>query len=115
VTEAARIEANIGDSVHEVEMLKSPRCIKSHLALQLLPEQLWTVRPKVNNLALIQAGKAHIVRMIINVHFRFTDRIDMSVPRFSLLNHLTNFRGTWYERCAIGDHLDVYFLISCSK
>jgi len=27
-------------------MLQSPRCIKSHLPLQLLPEQLWTVKPK---------------------------------------------------------------------
>ena len=27
-------------------MLQSPRCVKSHLPLQLLPEQLWTVKPK---------------------------------------------------------------------
>lgn len=47
VTEAARTKANIGDSVREVEMLKSPRCIKTHLPLQMLPEQLWTVRPKI--------------------------------------------------------------------
>jgi hypothetical protein len=48
VSEAARIKANITDSVREVETLKSPRCIKTHLPLQMLPEQLWTVRPKVN-------------------------------------------------------------------
>jgi hypothetical protein len=48
VNEGIRLKANIGDSVREVEMLQSPRCIKSHLPLQLLPEQLWTVRPKVN-------------------------------------------------------------------
>jgi hypothetical protein len=46
VNEAHRRAANIGDTVHEVEMLQSPRCIKSHLPLQLLPEQLWTVKPK---------------------------------------------------------------------
>ncbi|PNF29575.1 hypothetical protein B7P43_G01904 [Cryptotermes secundus] len=47
VKEAARTKANIRDSVREVEMLKSPRCIKTHLPLQMLPEQLWTVRPKI--------------------------------------------------------------------
>lgn len=47
VNEAHRRAANIGDTVHEVEMLQSPRCIKSHLPLQLLPEQLWTVKPKI--------------------------------------------------------------------
>lgn len=45
--EGAGAKANIGDSVREVETLKSPRCIKTHLPLQMLPEQLWTVRPKV--------------------------------------------------------------------
>jgi len=32
--------------MQKVEMLESPRCIKSHLPVQLLPEQLWTVKPK---------------------------------------------------------------------
>jgi hypothetical protein len=48
VNEEIRLQANIADSVREVEMLQSPRCVKSHLPLQLLPEELWTVRPKVN-------------------------------------------------------------------
>jgi hypothetical protein len=46
MNEATRRENNIGDSVQKVEMLQSQRCIKSHLPLQLLPEQLWTVKPK---------------------------------------------------------------------
>jgi hypothetical protein len=46
VSEAARREKNFEDTVQKVEMLQSPRCIKSHLPLQLLPEQLWTVKPK---------------------------------------------------------------------
>jgi hypothetical protein len=46
MNEATRTENNIGDTVQKVEMLQSPRCIKSHLPLQLLPEQLWTVKPK---------------------------------------------------------------------
>jgi len=46
MNEAARRERIIRDTVQEVEMLQSPRCIKSHLPLQLLPEQLWTVKPK---------------------------------------------------------------------
>ncbi|XP_069679254.1 luciferin sulfotransferase-like isoform X2 [Periplaneta americana] len=36
-----------GNSVDIVDDMKSPRCIKSHLPLDLLPEQLWTVKPKI--------------------------------------------------------------------
>jgi hypothetical protein len=46
VSEAARREGHIEDTLQQVEMLQSPRCVKSHLPLQLLPEQLWTVKPK---------------------------------------------------------------------
>ena len=46
VSEAVRRENKVEDSIQQVEMLQSPRCIKSHLPLQLLPEQLWTVKPK---------------------------------------------------------------------
>jgi len=45
-SEATRREKYIEDTLQKVEMLQSPRCIKSHLPLQLLPEQLWTVKPK---------------------------------------------------------------------
>lgn len=37
----------IGNSVQQVSNLPSPRFIKSHLPLQLLPVQLGTVNPKV--------------------------------------------------------------------
>ena len=47
LSEADRIEGYMEDSMRKAEMLQSPRCIKSHLPLQLLPEQLWTVKPKV--------------------------------------------------------------------
>ena len=46
VSEADRIEGYTEDSMRKAEMLQSPRCIKSHLPLQLLPEHLWTVKPK---------------------------------------------------------------------
>ena len=46
LSEAERRENNAKDTVQKVEMLQSPRCIESHLPLQLLPEQLWTVKPK---------------------------------------------------------------------
>jgi len=46
LSEAPRKEMNIEDILQKVEMLQSPRCIKCHLPLQLLPEQLWTVKPK---------------------------------------------------------------------
>jgi hypothetical protein len=45
-SEATRREKHIEDSLQKVEMLQSPRCVKSHLPLQLLPDQLWTVKPK---------------------------------------------------------------------
>jgi len=37
----------IGNSVQQVSNLPSPRFIKSHLPLQLLPQQLDTVKPKI--------------------------------------------------------------------
>jgi hypothetical protein len=46
LSEAERRENNVQDTIQQVEMLQSPRCIKSHLPLQLLPEQMWTVKPK---------------------------------------------------------------------
>ena len=46
VSEAERRENNVQGTIQQVEMLQSPRCIKSHLLLQLLPEQLWTVKLK---------------------------------------------------------------------
>ncbi|XP_069678908.1 luciferin sulfotransferase-like isoform X2 [Periplaneta americana] len=42
-----RAELQIGDAVQDVENLKSPRCIKTHLYPQLLPQQIWTVKPKL--------------------------------------------------------------------
>lgn len=38
---------SIADTLTQTEKLQSPRCIKTHLPLQLLPEQLWTVKPKI--------------------------------------------------------------------
>ena len=35
------------ETVELTEELNSPRLIKSHLSLELLPRQLWTVKPKV--------------------------------------------------------------------
>ena len=46
MSEADRIEGYMEDSMRKAEMLQSLRCIKSHLPLQLLSEQLWTVKPK---------------------------------------------------------------------
>lgn len=39
---------NVGDSVTDIENLPRPRHIKTHLTVMLLPVQLWTVKPKVN-------------------------------------------------------------------
>ncbi|XP_019556955.2 luciferin sulfotransferase-like [Aedes albopictus] len=36
-----------GDSVTEVEQLARPRHIKSHLTAMLLPDQIWTVKPRI--------------------------------------------------------------------
>ena len=35
------------DTVNPVNELPSPRTIKSHLPMNLLPNQLWTKKPKV--------------------------------------------------------------------
>ncbi|KAJ9573813.1 hypothetical protein L9F63_008795 [Diploptera punctata] len=38
---------SIDDTLTQTQNLESPRCIKSHLPKQLLPKQLWTVKPKI--------------------------------------------------------------------
>lgn len=38
---------DVPDTITQVEQLKRPRHIKSHLPLALLPKQLWTVKPKI--------------------------------------------------------------------
>lgn len=43
------LSKSIGDSVDYVAGLPSPRYIKSHLPLDLLPTQLDKVKPKVNH------------------------------------------------------------------
>jgi Sulfotransferase domain. len=37
----------LGNSVDMVEMMPSPRYIKTHLTLELLPEEIEEVKPKV--------------------------------------------------------------------
>ncbi|XP_069681095.1 luciferin sulfotransferase-like [Periplaneta americana] len=44
---AERAQLKIGDTIQDVEILNSPRCIKSHLPLRLLPKQMWTIKPKI--------------------------------------------------------------------
>jgi Sulfotransferase domain len=36
-----------GDSIDKIEQLQRPRHIKSHLTKSLLPDQLWTTKPKI--------------------------------------------------------------------
>lgn len=35
------------DTVEKCNKMPSPRCIKSHLPIQFLPDQIWTVKPKI--------------------------------------------------------------------
>lgn len=38
---------HIPDVINSSDQIKSPRVLKSHLPAALLPDQLWTVKPKV--------------------------------------------------------------------
>ncbi|XP_023711627.1 luciferin sulfotransferase, partial [Cryptotermes secundus] len=87
VKEAARTKANIRDSVREVEMLKSPRCIKTHLPLQMLPEQLWTVRPKI----IYVARDAKDVAVSYYNHHRLFFGYAGSIPYGSVWDHILDF------------------------
>ena len=54
--EISRLAAMMGDkkladefwTVEKVMNAESPRFIKTHVSLELLPKQLWTVKPKVS-------------------------------------------------------------------
>lgn len=37
----------VADTLEVTKNMKSPRFIKSHLPIQLLPDQIWTVKPKI--------------------------------------------------------------------
>lgn len=40
---------NKTDSVKNIEYLATPRTIKTHLPIQILPDKMWTVKPKIIN------------------------------------------------------------------
>ncbi|PSN52286.1 hypothetical protein C0J52_08323 [Blattella germanica] len=50
-----------------IKDLQSPRCLKSHLPLQLLPKELWTVKPKI----IYVAREPKDVAVSFYHHFRF--------------------------------------------
>uniref|UniRef100_A0A1B6LQI8 Sulfotransferase domain-containing protein n=1 Tax=Graphocephala atropunctata TaxID=36148 RepID=A0A1B6LQI8_9HEMI len=45
---ALNAEGNsVPDTIHNVEMMTSPRLIKTHLPVELMPRQIWTKKPKI--------------------------------------------------------------------
>lgn len=40
-------QGKFSSTIEAAENLTRPRCIKSHLPLELLPRQIWVVKPKV--------------------------------------------------------------------
>ncbi|KDR22997.1 estrogen sulfotransferase-like isoform X2 [Zootermopsis nevadensis] len=105
VDEDTRRKANIADSVRAVEMLQSPRCIKSHLPLQLLPKQLWTVRPKIIYVARdvkdVAASYYHHYRLFFGYTGSCEDFVEAFlaeiVPYGSVWDHILDFWNIRHE------------------
>lgn len=68
--------------------MESPRCIKSHLPIQLLPDQIWTKNPKM-----------------IYVKRNLKDTV---VSNYHLDNQLKDFQGTMdeYVEAFMADYID---------
>ncbi|XP_059490649.1 luciferin sulfotransferase-like [Neocloeon triangulifer] len=93
----------IGETVDIVESMPSPRFIKTHLPLELLPKQLDTVKPKIvyvcRNPKDMCVSYYHYCRLMHDLHGSFEDFCELflqeKVPMGPIWNHIMGF---WKRR-----------------
>ncbi|CAB3381573.1 Hypothetical predicted protein [Cloeon dipterum] len=93
----------IGETVEIVESMPSPRFIKTHLPLELLPKQLDVVKPKIvyvcRNPKDMCVSYYHYCRLMHDLHGSFNDFCELfindMVPMGPIWNHIMGF---WNRR-----------------
>lgn len=109
--DTSKLKDEIGNSVEQVENMASPRFIKTHLPVPLLPEQLNGVKPKIVYVARnpkdMCVSYYHYCKLVHGLHGSFDEFCDLFIqgktPIGPIWDHILGF---WEQR----DEPNVLFL-----
>jgi len=97
--DTSKLKDELGNSVEQVENMPSPRFIKTHLPVPLLPEQLDNVKPKIvyvtRNPKDMCVSYYHYCKLIHGLHGSFEEFCDLFIqgktPIGPIWDHILGF------------------------
>jgi hypothetical protein len=97
--DTSKLKDELGNSVEQVENMPSPRFIKTHLPVPLLPEQLANVKPKIvyvtRNPKDMCVSYYHYCKLIHGLHGSFDEFCDLFIqgktPIGPIWDHILGF------------------------
>lgn len=97
--DTSKLKDELGNSVEQVENMPSPRFIKTHLPVPLLPEQLAAVKPKIvyvtRNPKDMCVSYYHYCKLIHGLHGSFDEFCDLFIqgktPIGPIWDHILGF------------------------
>lgn len=101
--DTSKLKDQLGNSVEQVENMPSPRFIKTHLPVPLLPEQLKQVKPKIvyvtRNPKDMCVSYYHYCKLVHGLHGSFDEFCDLFIqgktPIGPIWDHILGF---WEQR-----------------